>query len=189
MLCAHYAWGGVKQNRYLFRWRICVHDLNFYLFSFRSLTSFYRTLGFEIPLHHLPTPFFGSLILRFPRNYSPPSRHSCGNWEALRYMTTWLEGFYGKDWSKDDPSGQRLVNLNKVPNFCNRKLITFWIGIQFSCYWICLLAICSCKIPNIEICTLFYYSCEAVSWALLYCGALGFLQFKDFELYWGAVFF
>ena len=23
----------------------------------------------------------------------------------------------------------------------------------------------------------------------LYCGALGFLQFKEFELYWGAVFF
>ena len=25
--------------------------------------------------------------------------------------------------------------------------------------------------------------------AKLYCGALGFLQFKEFELYWGAVFF
>ena len=34
-----------------------------------------------------------------------------------------------------------------------------------------------------------FYSCEAVSWAKLYCGALGFLQFKEFELYWGAVFF
>ena len=27
-----------------------------------------------------------------------------------------------------------------------------------------------------------------VSWAELYCGALGFLQFKEFELYWDAVF-
>ena len=35
----------------------------------------------------------------------------------------------------------------------------------------------------------YFYSCEAVSRAKLYCGALGFLQFKEFELYWGAVFF
>ena len=35
----------------------------------------------------------------------------------------------------------------------------------------------------------YIYSCEAVSWAKLYCGDLGFLQFKEFELYWGAVFF
>ena len=34
-----------------------------------------------------------------------------------------------------------------------------------------------------------FYSCEAVSRAKLYCGALGFLQFKEFELYWSAVFF
>ena len=34
-----------------------------------------------------------------------------------------------------------------------------------------------------------FYSCEAVSWAELYCGVLGFLQFKEFELYWGAVSF
>ena len=37
--------------------------------------------------------------------------------------------------------------------------------------------------------TVVFYSCEAVSWATLYCGALGFLQFKEFELHWGAVFF
>ena len=43
------------------------------------------------------------------------------------------------------------------------------------------------RIWNIK--NVFFYSCEAVSWAELYCGALGFLQFKDFELYWGAVFF
>ena len=35
----------------------------------------------------------------------------------------------------------------------------------------------------------YFYSCEAASWAELYCGALGlFLQFKEFELFWGAVF-
>ena len=33
-----------------------------------------------------------------------------------------------------------------------------------------------------------FYNCEAVSWAELYCGALDFLQFKELELYWGAVF-
>ena len=33
-----------------------------------------------------------------------------------------------------------------------------------------------------------FYSCEAVGGVELYCGALGFLQFKDFELFWGAVF-
>ena len=34
-----------------------------------------------------------------------------------------------------------------------------------------------------------FYSCEAVSRAKLYCGALGFFQLKEFEMYWGAVFF